>query len=222
MAGLDWLTNPIATIGAGIIGGFGQQSANKQNIRLSREQMAFQERMSSTAHQREVADLKAAGLNPILSAQKGASSPGGAQPTVKNVGEKAVTSALGALQLANLSKTGKLIDAQTGEASARTTLTTHQAAKAQAEAWAYNKANKALGFVDDLVTGKNVSEQPVPVKSNTQKKTVNVKTFSVKARGDIARLRDNATVEEWNLFADKLERYIAGTPAKDRHKYKLR
>ncbi|WNK13285.1 MAG: DNA pilot protein [Microvirus sp.] len=75
--------------GANILGGFLQQSgANDRNnaqISAAREQMAFQERMSSTAYQRAMADMRAAGLNPILAYQKGgASTPGGAMPNMEN------------------------------------------------------------------------------------------------------------------------------------------
>lgn len=86
MSGTSW--GPLAAqtfgaLGTGYLNYQSQQNTNEQNAGIARENNAFQERMSSTAHQREVSDMTSAGLNPVLSAGAGASTPSGSTPTMQ-------------------------------------------------------------------------------------------------------------------------------------------
>jgi hypothetical protein len=74
----------IAKIAAPLIGGV---LAGRQQKRRAGDQMAFQERMSNTAYQRTMADMRKAGLNPILAGKLGgASTPAGAMAQTPDFG----------------------------------------------------------------------------------------------------------------------------------------
>jgi len=91
--GVGSFLNPISPlIGAGasilgsVIGADSQEKTNETNVDLTRENMAWQERMANSAHQRAVTDLRSAGLNPILSVNRGADTPSVQSARIENPG----------------------------------------------------------------------------------------------------------------------------------------
>lgn len=94
---LPLIAGPLIAAGASLLGGHMQNVAQRKQ---AREQMAFQERMSSTAYQRATADMKMAGINPMVAYQQGgASTPGGSQASQVDVMSPAVSSAQHASRL---------------------------------------------------------------------------------------------------------------------------
>ncbi|AXL14500.1 DNA pilot protein [Microviridae sp.] len=126
----DGLGSALIGGGASLVGGLLRNQSQEQQASA---QMAFQREMSNTAYQRQVADLKSAGINPMLAAKLGgASSPPGAQAQIQDAISPAVQAyqqqRMNSAQVAN-------IEADTGNKDAQRELLQAQAAQARASAF---------------------------------------------------------------------------------------
>jgi len=111
--------------------------------KTNRDRQRFAAYMSNTAHQREVKDLRAAGLNPLLSVNRGASAP---DPALMNPGQGASAAGI-AFQNA------KLVKAQARSTNA-------QAYRQELENEKLEITRKPYQVIDDLFSKGEMPELP--------------------------------------------------------------
>lgn len=137
----------------------GQQQTNAMNAQQAQYNREWQQWMSSTAHQREKDDLLRAGLNPILSVNKGAAVTGGAQATMQNPFEGTASAINEARKIDEVEKTRltnerRRIENETQLKDSQVDLNKEQAD----QAWAGQKEKLSAERLNNMLSDRTYTE----------------------------------------------------------------
>lgn len=181
--------------GAAALGGAALSAS--ATARASRRNIRFQREMATTAHQKEVKDLRLAGLNPILSGTggPGARASGGAQQVVPDFAASARQAMRIAAEVKLLSQQARGaqfkadIDgpaAMVGRAATEAATKIAEGAKTRKYSWGFNK--DAVAFEDNRPMHTREGYRG-PGGSFTRKRTSKKERLRAKARRSRSRNR---------------------------------
>lgn len=219
--GFDWkgAIGALAPVASSAIGYLGQEKANAANIAQAEKQMAFQADQSSTAYQRATADMKSAGLSPLLAySQGGASSGAGSSAVVGNSLAAGANSALSTAQaietIRNLKATNENIQAQTNYTDSQTALNALVGPKLQSET---TQSISSARHLDALRANATAALSGVAADSAVRSGTIGpsirqAHAEAVLSENEVPRSRNRAEAEStwWMKHVDP---YISGVGA---------
>lgn len=191
--------NIVSAIGAGL-GFLGQERTNRMSAKEAQRNREFQERMSNTAVQRRMADMRAGGINPILAAKFDASTPAGA---MANFGNPGAAAAQGFAQMGSTAVQLSKVEAEVEQIASRAALND---AQARAIAFIGELSGDAGSFfraMSDWLQGSG--ENPLRRVGEQVGRDVHTAVSRIE---ELIRKGQARTQDEVNELTQKLERYI--------------